>query len=62
VRFGWSENIKAVAIIPKFELSTAKAREVLPDQYSRKDVVCCCCCFNHRPILFIIVVVVLLPS
>jgi homoserine kinase len=41
VRFGWSENIKAVAIIPRFELSTAKAREVLPTQYSRKDVVGC---------------------
>lgn len=40
VRFGWSESIKAVAIIPRFELSTAKAREVLPTSYSRKDVVC----------------------
>ncbi|KAJ7630467.1 GHMP kinase [Roridomyces roridus] len=39
VRFRWSENIKAVAIIPRFELSTAKAREVLPLQYSRKDLV-----------------------
>ncbi|OSX67941.1 hypothetical protein POSPLADRAFT_1072629 [Postia placenta MAD-698-R-SB12] len=39
VRFGWSESIKAVAIIPRFELSTAKAREVLPSSYSRKDLV-----------------------
>ena len=39
VRFGWSESIRAVAIIPRFELSTAKAREVLPTQYSRKDLV-----------------------
>ncbi|KAH9907678.1 homoserine kinase [Fomitopsis serialis] len=39
VRFGWSESIKAVAIIPRFELSTARAREVLPASYSRKDVV-----------------------
>ncbi|KAJ6501518.1 GHMP kinase [Mycena vitilis] len=39
VRFGWSESIKAVAIIPRFELSTAKAREVLPLEYSRKDLV-----------------------
>lgn len=39
IRFGWSEKIKAVAIIPRFELSTAKAREVLPLQYSRKDLV-----------------------
>lgn len=40
VRFGWSQSIKAVAIIPRFELSTAEAREVLPGQYSRKDLVC----------------------
>ncbi|KAI5123745.1 hypothetical protein M0805_000337 [Coniferiporia weirii] len=39
VRFGWAESIKAVAIIPRFELSTAKAREVLPQSYSRKDLV-----------------------
>lgn len=39
IRFGWSQSIKAVAIIPRFELSTAKAREVLPEQYSRKDLV-----------------------
>ena len=39
VRFGWTESIKALAIIPRFELSTAKAREVLPLQYSRKDLV-----------------------
>jgi homoserine kinase len=39
VRFGWSPDIKAVAIIPRFELSTAKAREVLPNEYSRKDLV-----------------------
>jgi homoserine kinase len=39
VRFGWSESIKAVAIIPRFELSTARARDVLPLQYSRKDLV-----------------------
>ncbi|EMD41601.1 hypothetical protein CERSUDRAFT_61591 [Gelatoporia subvermispora B] len=39
VRFGWSESIRAVAIIPQFELSTAKAREVLPVSYSRKDLV-----------------------
>ncbi|KAI0345271.1 homoserine kinase [Trametopsis cervina] len=39
VHFGWSKPIKAVAIIPRFELSTAKAREVLPLEYSRKDLV-----------------------
>lgn len=40
VQFGWTETIKAVAIIPRFELSTATAREVLPTSYTRKDVVC----------------------
>lgn len=40
VRFAWSESIRAVAIIPRFELSTAMAREVLPTNYSRKDLVC----------------------
>lgn len=38
-RFKWSTSIKAVAIIPNFEVSTAKAREVLPQTYSRKDMV-----------------------
>ena len=40
VRFGWAESIKAVAIVPRFELSTATARDVLPQSYSRKDLVC----------------------
>jgi homoserine kinase len=40
VRFDWAKEIRAVAIIPRFELSTATAREVLPQSYSRKDVVC----------------------
>ncbi|KAG8725426.1 hypothetical protein FRC12_024189 [Ceratobasidium sp. 428] len=39
VRFQWAPEIKAVAIIPQFEVSTAKARGVLPTQYSRKDLV-----------------------
>lgn len=39
VKFPWSADIKAIALIPRFELSTAKAREVLPAEYSRKDVV-----------------------
>ncbi|KAG2142540.1 ribosomal protein S5 domain 2-type protein [Suillus cothurnatus] len=39
VRFNWNSSIKAVAIIPRFELSTAKARAVLPESYSRKDLV-----------------------
>jgi len=41
-RFNWAKEIKAVAIIPDFEVSTAKAREVLPKTYSRQDMVCSC--------------------
>jgi len=39
IRFNVAPEIRAVAIIPRFELSTAKAREVLPEYYSRKDLV-----------------------
>jgi homoserine kinase len=39
VRFGWAPEIRAVVIVPRFELSTASAREVLPSSYSRKDLV-----------------------
>lgn len=38
-RFNWAKELKAVAIIPDFEVSTAKARQVLPQSYSRKDMV-----------------------
>jgi homoserine kinase len=40
IKFPWAPEIKAVAIIPEFEVPTAKAREVLPAQYPRQDVVC----------------------
>lgn len=38
-RFNWAREIKALAIIPDFEVSTAKAREVLPKSYTRQDMV-----------------------
>jgi homoserine kinase len=38
-RFHWAKEIKALAIIPNFEVSTAKARQVLPQSYSRQDMV-----------------------
>ncbi|KAK5162636.1 hypothetical protein LTR04_003197 [Oleoguttula sp. CCFEE 6159] len=38
-KFKWAKEIKCIAIIPQFEVSTAKAREVLPTQYSRADMV-----------------------
>ena len=40
IKFPWAPEIKAVAIIPQFEVPTHKAREVLPAEYSRGDVVC----------------------
>ncbi len=39
IKFGWAKEIKAIAIIPQFEVSTATAREVLPTLYSRADMV-----------------------
>lgn len=39
IRFGWAKEIKVIAIIPQFEVSTAKARSALPDQYSKQDLV-----------------------
>jgi homoserine kinase len=39
MKFPWAKEIKAIAIIPEFEVATAKARSVLPTSYSRADVV-----------------------
>jgi homoserine kinase len=44
IRFPWAREIKAIAVIPDFEVSTAKAREVLPETYSRQDMVGAYCC------------------
>jgi homoserine kinase len=38
VKFGWAPSIRAVAIVPQFELSTALARGVLPKTYTRADL------------------------
>ncbi|KAK7520762.1 phosphoribosylformylglycinamidine cyclo-ligase-like protein [Phyllosticta citriasiana] len=38
-KFKWAKEIKCIAIIPQFEVSTAKARGVLPEKYSRPDMV-----------------------
>ena len=38
-RFKWAPEIKAVAVIPDFEVSTARAREVLPKLYTRQDMI-----------------------
>ena len=39
VRFGWASEVRAIAVMPRFELATAKARGVLPQSYSRNDMV-----------------------
>ncbi|RUS35501.1 hypothetical protein BC938DRAFT_482258 [Jimgerdemannia flammicorona] len=39
VRLGWAKEIKAIAIVPQFEIATAKARAVLPKSYERQDVI-----------------------
>jgi len=39
MKFPWAPEIKAIAIIPQFEVSTATARDVLPTTYSRADLV-----------------------
>ncbi|GAB7362114.1 hypothetical protein MBLNU230_g2142t1 [Neophaeotheca triangularis] len=39
IRFPWAKEIKCIAIIPDFEVSTAKAREVLPTSYEKKDLI-----------------------
>lgn len=39
IRFGWAQEIKVIAIIPQFEVATAKARSALPNSYSKEDLV-----------------------
>lgn len=39
IRYRWAPEVKVVAIVPHFEVPTAEARRVLPDSYSKKDVV-----------------------
>ena len=39
MRYRWAPEIKAVAVIPGFEVKTADARGVLPPLYARADIV-----------------------
>ncbi|KAI5846945.1 GHMP kinase [Tricharina praecox] len=39
IKFGWAKEVKAIAIIPQFEVSTAVSRSVLPKMYSAKDMI-----------------------
>ena len=43
IKFKWAPEIKAIAIIPDFEVKTADARGALPAQYSRADAVSSLC-------------------
>lgn len=39
IRFDWAKEIKVIAIIPDFQVSTAKARAVLPTTYTKADMI-----------------------
>ncbi|KAK3116154.1 hypothetical protein LTR53_003763 [Teratosphaeriaceae sp. CCFEE 6253] len=39
IRFPWAKEIRCLAIIPDFEVATAKARSVLPSTYDKADVI-----------------------
>lgn len=39
IQFKWAPEIKCIAIIPDFEVSTASARSVLPESYPKADVI-----------------------
>ncbi|KAI9600191.1 hypothetical protein KEM48_000605, partial [Puccinia striiformis f. sp. tritici PST-130] len=39
IRLNWAKEIKCLVVVPEFEVSTSKARDVLKDSYSRKDIV-----------------------
>ena len=56
-QFQWAEEIKCIAIIPDFEVSTAKARGVLPTNYSRADMV-----FNMQRIALTVSVIIHRPT
>ncbi|PLW11207.1 hypothetical protein PCASD_21616 [Puccinia coronata f. sp. avenae] len=38
-RLNWAKEIKCLVVVPEFEVSTSKARDVLKGSYSRKDIV-----------------------
>jgi len=39
IKYGWAKEIKCIAIIPDFEVSTASSRGVLPTTYERHDII-----------------------
>ena len=39
IKYDWCKEIRAITIIPNFEVSTAKSRGVLPTAYTAKDMI-----------------------
>lgn len=39
VKYNWNKKIRCVTIIPKFEVKTEDARAVLPEAYTKEDIV-----------------------
>lgn len=39
LQYNWNKSIKCVCIVPNFEVSTDKSRSVLPQSYTRPDIV-----------------------
>ncbi|KAH3681787.1 hypothetical protein WICPIJ_007226 [Wickerhamomyces pijperi] len=39
IKYDWCKDVHCVAIIPDFEVSTAKSRGVLPNAYTRQDMI-----------------------
>ncbi|CAL1216900.1 unnamed protein product [Candida parapsilosis] len=39
LQYNWNKKIKCVCIVPNFEVSTDKSRSVLPQSYTRPDIV-----------------------
>lgn len=39
IKYDWCKDVKAICIVPNFEVSTAKSRDVLPSAYTKKDLV-----------------------
>lgn len=39
IKYDWNDKVKAIAIIPDFEVSTSDSRGVLPGAYTRQDAI-----------------------
>ncbi|KAF2208772.1 hypothetical protein CERZMDRAFT_101215 [Cercospora zeae-maydis SCOH1-5] len=39
IKFPWAKEIKCIAIIPDFEVATAKARQAVPAAYTKEDAI-----------------------